>query len=829
MARLVRAAVRPGGLAHLAASRPLSMRPGVVPLGYIRRRPVFSLAKRPSTPRHRTPLAPLLVGGGLLVYSLYPSDDFQHMQRHGTKAAPTWCPVTEPSNGDARGAGSQQGAWSTFASSFEGISKMTEGDWGTSTVVGFILPEWTKLLPGYLRKLQRELSLAPGSLADEVWADAHDPSVHPEIRYSASVRVSSDLCDDEKSFLERRRKVARVALAKYLGLAEEDIHPDDMPTIGICGSGGGLRALVAGAGSMCAASEDGLFDCVTYMAGVSGSCWLQSMYFSTITNCDMHQLIDHLKARLSVHIAFPPAAFSALVSAPTNKPLLSGLIEKLKGDPKADFGLVDVYGILLAARLLVPRGELDVDEQNFKLSHQRQYVRAGANPLPIYTAVRHEIPDVDVDSPAEVPSASEESKAKAKKEAWFQWFEITPYEFFCEEFEAGIPTWAMGRRFRDGKDMPQAGGLHLPEIRMPLLLGMFGSAFCATLSHYYREIQPLVQSMSGFAAIDQAISGRNEDLSKVHPIDPTSLPNPVYGMGEGKLPKTAPASLPKSEYIQLMDAGMSNNLPIYPLLRPGRNVEVIIAFDASADIKTDNWLSVADGYARQRGIKGWPVGIGWPKEETPPQETAKQLQEASASSTDEAERKVQDAQHHQAAKQPGGSGSGVAKDEATAAMGHDGEAVESKNKYEEAARTLGYCTVWVGTTQERSTEPPPPIKSDGDGDSWRLMEPDAGIAVVYMPFLPNDKVADVDPASSDYMSTWNFTYTPDQVDKVVALAKANYSEGREQIRATVRAVYERKRRLREQREEAARRERYRRLLRRGDVGKLGEWEGDHFS
>jgi len=51
---------------------------------------------------------------------------------------------------------------------------------------------------------------------------------------------------------------------------------------------------------------------------------------------------------------------------------------------------------------------------------------------------------------------------------------------------------------------------------------------------------------------------------------------------------------------------MSNNLPIYPLLRPGRDIDILIAFDVSADIKTENWLSVADGYAKQRGIKGWP-------------------------------------------------------------------------------------------------------------------------------------------------------------------------------------------------------------------------------
>lgn len=63
---------------------------------------------------------------------------------------------------------------------------------------------------------------------------------------------------------------------------------------------------------------------------------------------------------------------------------------------------------------------------------------------------------------------------------------------------------------------------------------------------------------------------------------------------------------------------MSNNLPLYPLLRRDRNVDIIICFDASADIKQENWLSVAEGYAKQRNVRGWPVGAGWPgaKDET---------------------------------------------------------------------------------------------------------------------------------------------------------------------------------------------------------------------
>src|SRR5690606_19004506 len=130
-----------------------------------------------------------------------------------------------------------------------------------------------------------------------------------------------------------------------------------------------------------------------------------------------------------------------------------------------------------------------------------------------------------------------------------------------------------------------------------------------------REIRPVMKGLTGFDTIDEMISGRDHDLSKLHPINPALLLNFAYGM-EGKLPRTVPESIYQNRYLQLMDAGMSNNLAIYPLLRPGRDVDIIISFDNSADIKQDNWLAVTDGYARERNIKGWPVGVGWPKGRT---------------------------------------------------------------------------------------------------------------------------------------------------------------------------------------------------------------------
>ena len=751
---------------------------------------------------------------GLCIWLLYPADDFAKLAPERSRKK-----HYDSDRGENDGQDEEEdpetdasteetaNAWQTFANKIENITIITENEWSafSERIVDIILPAWSKLVPGYIRKLQRELSMAPGSLADEIWEEAHDPSINPEIAYMAEVRVSTELCDDEKEFLSRRKKFTRVSMAKYLGLNEKEIHPEDVPTIAMCGSGGGLRALVAGTGSLIAADEDGLFDCVTYTAGVSGSCWLQTLLNSSLTGGSLKNLLEHIKARTGTHIAYPPVAFQSLVSLPTSKYLLSGLVEKLKGDPKADFGLVDVYGLLLGARLLVPKGELGVNDRDLKLSNQRQNLLYGERPLPIYTVVRHEIPDA-----GKVREESERAKEPSSEEPWFQWYEITPYEFFCEEFGAGIPTWAMGRKFNNGKDTPPERGFHLPEIRVPLLMGVFGSAFCATLSHYYKEIRPLVLSLSGLGGIDELVSGRDEDLSKVHPIDPATIPNFAYQM-HGKLPSTTPTNIYEQEHIQLMDAGMSNNLPIYPLLRPGRDVDILVAFDASADIKTDNWLSVADGYARQRGVKGWPIGIGWPKDGASAQDAAKELAEAEASTASESEQHVQEARRDQKSRRE--------------AAGND-----SKDKYapgSETAGDLGYCTVWVGTTQEKKPSPLPPANPVTETSRWKLMEPEAGLAVVYLPFMANKKGPDISPGTTDFLSTWNFVYTPEQIDSVVDLARANYKEGRDQIKATVRAVYERKKAMREEGEKNQRRKQLRATAEQSEKSLLEE--NDQFS
>ncbi|KAI2816963.1 hypothetical protein CBS63078_9871 [Aspergillus niger] len=763
-----------------------------------------------------------------------------------------WSPLGHGSKEDPHhDAGS---IWTNVLQKFEGVKQAVgTPDWiELDNIKNYIIPDWTRLLPLSVQKLQRELSMAPGSLADDIWHEAHDPDINPEILLKAKVRVGDTLCNEELAYRQKRQKYATAALASYLDIPEDDIHPDDVPIIAMCGSGGGLRALVAGTGSYLATQEAGLWDCVTYTAGVSGSCWLQTLYHSSITGRNFNKMVDHLKNRLGVHLAFPPAALKLLTNAPTNKYLLSGLVEKLKGDPGADFGLVDIYGMLLAARLLVPKGELGVCDKDLKLSNQRYNLASGAHPLPIYTAVRHEIPVLENQENAEKREKPEELIKESKSEAWFQWFEFTPYEFFCEELSAGIPTWALGRHFHGGVNVKPEEISPIPELRVPALMGVWGSAFCATLSHYYKEIRPVIKGITGLSGIDSLIQGKTKDLVRVHPIDPATIPNYVLGMKD-QLPPSCPESIFQSRHLRLMDAGMSNNLPIYPLLRPGRDVDVIIAFDASADIKQENWLSVVDGYARQRGVKGWPIGAGWPREDEQLKQTEEALRQAQNITQKELANKMAEAQDKSKPSSPTTNRNST-PDSTTTTIPPTKNQTQNKNQNHPSTSTdLDYCNIWVGTTQEMVSgqEPPPskrlfhPQDTDHSESDFHLMRPDAGIAVVYFPLLPNPSAPELPTSSSlsksrtparqsentskarvsdpakpltpypgsinpdvdDFLSTWNFVYTPEQIDSVVGLAKANFAQGEDQVKRVVRAVYERKKNDRLRREEREARQR----------------------
>jgi hypothetical protein len=110
------------------------------------------------------------------------------------------------------------------------------------------------------------------SLDSKLSKDICDPSVFPEVAQTAQIRRGLELCPEESQFLAERKRHVRDHFARYMGWDPAHVHPDDVPTIAFGGSGGGYRAMLAVLGYSAGMKKSGLWDLLTYVSGVSGSC-----------------------------------------------------------------------------------------------------------------------------------------------------------------------------------------------------------------------------------------------------------------------------------------------------------------------------------------------------------------------------------------------------------------------------------------------------------------------------------------------------------------------------------------------------------------------------
>ncbi|CAH1769067.1 14860_t:CDS:2, partial [Entrophospora sp. SA101] len=283
-------------------------------------------------------------------------------------------------------------------------------------------------------------------LNKNVKSKLNDKELHPELDWDANVRLSNDLCDNEKIFIKERK--------------------NHIPTIATTGY---LRAL----------QDSGLYDCGMYLAGVSGSCWnIALQYSSRISSQEnpIETLLEHFRTRLTNHIASPRGLFKLLKHSPDPEKavelIFGGLMEKkLSG---VDVGIIDVYGALLAARLLLG-DDSQTQFKDFKLSEQKRFLEGGKNPLPIYTAKE----DASL-----IENYNQILKNHHNQKDHYRWFEFTPFEIGCDEFEAWIPTWSFGRKFEFQKNLER-----IPEQNFALLIGIFGAAPCAPILIDIRQIE----------------------------------------------------------------------------------------------------------------------------------------------------------------------------------------------------------------------------------------------------------------------------------------------------------------------------------------------------
>ncbi len=167
------------------------------------------------------------------------------------------------------------------------------------------------------------------------------------------VRAASGISSSESVYTTTRKEIADTSLATWLRNTNNNFPTTNLPSVGLATSGGGYRSLLTGAGVIQGFDSrdsdlgtSGVFQGLTYQAGLSGGAWLLSSFAG-----NNYPTITSLKTGLW------ETAFQDSILDPDQ--LLAGiayaeLINDLKAKNAAGFPptLTDPYGRLLSYQLL---------------------------------------------------------------------------------------------------------------------------------------------------------------------------------------------------------------------------------------------------------------------------------------------------------------------------------------------------------------------------------------------------------------------------------------------------------------------------------------------
>jgi cytosolic phospholipase A2 len=364
----------------------------------------------------------------------------------------------------------------------------------------------------------------------------------------------------EQVYLAKRKTYVAFHLQKLL---KRNIDPEHLPKIALVTSGGGYRAMISTVGSLIAAQETGLLDVVTWLVSLSGSTWAVGGWVSR--GIALQEFKKLLLTKMNKKIQSFTLHEAGL--------LINALMIKIAFGQKIT--IVDLYGGFLANRLLSDFGDA---RHRVYLSKQVEQIQEGNWVFPIYTAVRRGI--------GLLPT----------------WYEFTPYEIGSAALDLYTPTWAYGRKFKEGQSVDFA-----PEQSLGYHFGTFGSAFAVTFERVYGE---LIEASSGvkktilefiFNKIIKQVTGEIR-LAEIGKKRVRSSWAEVFNFTKG----IQASPLKGQKFLKLVDAGIEFNLPYPPISgerSAGRKADIIIFLDYSGDIQSASELKKCEEYARVKGLK----------------------------------------------------------------------------------------------------------------------------------------------------------------------------------------------------------------------------------
>ncbi len=382
-------------------------------------------------------------------------------------------------------------------------------------------------------------------------------------------KVIEDLSDlyTEKNFTDMRLESARKAINTLVG--SEIIRPGQkIPKIALVFTGGGYRAMTETIGFLRGAEKTGIFDCATYMTGLSGSTWAINPLVASGLLPSEFSAQQREKVTKGVHTL---GSLYQLILNVIKDPsyIQRRFIQSRFGQ---SHGIIGLYGHALANALLdgfMVNGK--ISPHDITLSDLRTNLYDNGKPkypLPLSIAVD---PGID-------PNGSERV-----------WYEFSPFYIGTkQERGSWVDSMLFGSTFREGKI-----DHFVPEYPLAQFMGIWGSAFALTADDVYKNTAAGGYLISSIASLGSAAgSVYNFLLSKEEA--PSDCPGrAVYGQVPNMSYQGSKAScLQDKAFLCLIDGGITkqtdyrHNFSTIPAL--WRDVDVLIMCDSHGDPATDD-------------------------------------------------------------------------------------------------------------------------------------------------------------------------------------------------------------------------------------------------
>lgn len=431
-------------------------------------------------------------------------------------------------------------------------------------------------LPSIASLALAALQLSSPTSAQQVTSYAPVNTTCPE----TLIREASSVSPEESAYLSSRAPQVQAALQSFLsranisGLDVTSLFSSNttIPRLAFATSGGGLRAMTVG-GSIFNALDSrtvsgglaGLLQSCQYMAGLSGGSWLIG---STAINnfASVPQLIASNWDIDNVFSA-PQGGIINTVEYYTD------LVEQVQAKNKEGYftSITDYWGRVIGYHTL-NSSTGDAAVQWSDIANTTAFMNFSM-PFPLV-----------------VTDGRAPGMAIATANATV--YEVNPYEFgsWDEQVFSFTPTRYLGSDVSDGR--PVDGNTCVTGYdNVAFIMGTSSSLFNGALTEISGTSSSILTSVLSSVLTD--IDEDDDDIA--------FYPNPFRGLSG------VAQNISNSGNLTLTDGGMDNqNIPLWPLIQPQREVDVIFAVDASAD--TDyNWpngSSLVQTYERVTGAGG---------------------------------------------------------------------------------------------------------------------------------------------------------------------------------------------------------------------------------